>query len=182
MTLPQLYVNVSLHSYDHIRFSPHDGRSEGCGAASPFLMGLNGLVSRNISGYVKAFRVWPSNDLSNLKVLRFDTVSKAQGEHLAKIRGIEKIYMIGARKGPGEGMNGSHANTPTISINASPAPGPQSAPSSTSDMGTHTLTKNYIDNIINGSGSTLRHLLLKPQWRLSPEKLAALVRRCPNLE
>lgn len=33
--------------------------------ASPFSMGLNGLVSRNVAGYVKAFRVcgeWKDHD------------------------------------------------------------------------------------------------------------------------
>lgn len=65
MTLPSLYTNVSLHAYDYVRYSPHDGRPEGCGMASPFSMGLNGLVSRNVAGYVKAFRVygeWKDHD------------------------------------------------------------------------------------------------------------------------
>ena len=65
MTLPSLYINVSLHSYDHVRYSPHDGRPEGCGMASPFSMGLNGLASRNVASYVKKFRVrgeWKDHD------------------------------------------------------------------------------------------------------------------------
>jgi hypothetical protein len=57
MTLPSLYTNVSLYSYNFVRYSPHDGRPEGCGMASPFSMGLNGLVSRNVAGYVKKFQV-----------------------------------------------------------------------------------------------------------------------------
>lgn len=57
MTLPSLYADVSLRSYDHVRYSPRDGRPEGCGMASPFAMGLNGLVSRNVAGYVKRFKV-----------------------------------------------------------------------------------------------------------------------------
>lgn len=58
MTLPQLYSNVSLHSYDYIRYSPVDGRPEGCGGATPFMRGLNALVTGKVAGYVKTFRVW----------------------------------------------------------------------------------------------------------------------------
>ena len=122
-----------------------------------------------------------SNDLPCLTMLRVDSVSKAQGGQIAKLRGIEKIYMIGPRKGP-EGTNASHIFTPAVSISDSPASGPQSATTSVSDLGTDTLAKHYIDNIIRGSGTTLLHLLLKPQWRLSSEKVATIVRHCPNLE
>ena len=58
MTLPQLYTHVAIRSYDYIRFSQDQGRPEGCGMASPFTMALNGLVSRNIAGNVKTFRVY----------------------------------------------------------------------------------------------------------------------------
>lgn len=58
MTLPQLYNDVALHSYDFIRYSQEHGRPEGCGMASPFTMALNGLVSRNIAGNVKSFRLY----------------------------------------------------------------------------------------------------------------------------
>ena len=57
MTLPQLYSNISLRSYDYIRYSQRDGRPQGCGMASPFSMGLNGLVSRNVAGYVRTFEL-----------------------------------------------------------------------------------------------------------------------------
>ena len=69
MTLPQLYSDVSLRSYDYIRQSKRDGRPEGCGMASPFTMGLNGLVSRNVAGYVKNFEVcgeWKEFELQEL--------------------------------------------------------------------------------------------------------------------
>ena len=57
MTLHQLYTNVSIRSFDHIRYSQQDGRAEGCGMASPFAMALNALVCRNIAGSVKTFKV-----------------------------------------------------------------------------------------------------------------------------
>lgn len=66
MTLPQLYTNVTLRSYDSIRYSPEHGRVEGSGMGSPFVMGLNGLVLRNVSGYVRQLRFvgeWREHDL-----------------------------------------------------------------------------------------------------------------------
>ena len=67
MTLPQLYSNVSLRSYNYIRFCESDGRPEGCGMGSPFTMALNGLVSRSVSNYVKRFEVrgeWKEHELA----------------------------------------------------------------------------------------------------------------------
>lgn len=66
MTLPQLYTDVTLRSYDSIRYSPEDGRVEGSGMGSPFVMGLNGLVLRDVSGYVRQLRFvgeWREHDL-----------------------------------------------------------------------------------------------------------------------
>ena len=66
MTLPQLYTTVSLRSYDYIRYCGREGRAQGCGMASPFSMGLNGLVSRNVAGYVRNFKVtgdWKEHDV-----------------------------------------------------------------------------------------------------------------------
>ncbi|KAL2048279.1 hypothetical protein N7G274_000190 [Stereocaulon virgatum] len=66
MTLPQLYINVSLRSYDTIRYCGREGRAQGCGMASPFSMALNGLVSRNVAGYVRNFEVtgqWKEHDV-----------------------------------------------------------------------------------------------------------------------
>lgn len=56
MTLPQLYSQVTLRSYAHIRYGP-DERPEGCGSASPLAMGLNGLISRNLAGLVRSLKI-----------------------------------------------------------------------------------------------------------------------------
>jgi len=58
MCLPALYRNVSLHSYNYIRCSKVDDRPEGSGGASPFAMGVNGLVTRNVAVYVKKLKIW----------------------------------------------------------------------------------------------------------------------------
>ena len=65
MTLPQLYSRVTLRSYAHIRYGL-DERPEGCGSASPLAMGLNGLISRNLAGLVRSFKIggdWKEYDL-----------------------------------------------------------------------------------------------------------------------
>ncbi|KAI4250955.1 MAG: hypothetical protein L6R42_008557 [Xanthoria sp. 1 TBL-2021] len=66
MTLPQLYTDVTLRSYDSIRYSLEHGRVEGSGMGSPFVMGLNGLVLRTVSGYVRKLKFvgeWREHDL-----------------------------------------------------------------------------------------------------------------------
>ncbi|KAF2486086.1 hypothetical protein BDY17DRAFT_315053 [Neohortaea acidophila] len=56
MCLPQLYEKVNLHSYPEVRYT--NGKPEGFGSGSPFIMGLNGLVTRSHAGLVQDFRVW----------------------------------------------------------------------------------------------------------------------------
>ena len=56
MALPQLYERVALHSYPHIRYV--DGRPEGFGSGSPFMLALNGLTTKSHAAVVKDFRVW----------------------------------------------------------------------------------------------------------------------------
>ncbi|KIW64772.1 hypothetical protein PV04_09682 [Phialophora macrospora] len=52
MTLPHLWKNVTLKSYSTIRY--RDDVPEGFGSASPFSMGLNALVTRNVSNLVRS--------------------------------------------------------------------------------------------------------------------------------
>ncbi|EXJ65907.1 uncharacterized protein A1O5_10883 [Cladophialophora psammophila CBS 110553] len=52
MTLPHLWKNVTLKSYSTIRYK--DEVPEGFGSASPFSMGLNALVTRNVSSLVRS--------------------------------------------------------------------------------------------------------------------------------
>ena len=58
MTLPQLYTKVALHSYPTLRYV--NGRPEGFGSGSPFMMALNGLVTKPHANVVEEFRVWGS--------------------------------------------------------------------------------------------------------------------------
>lgn len=56
MTLPQLYQHVALHSYADIRHV--NGRPEGFGSGSPFMMALNGLATKSYANVVRDFRLW----------------------------------------------------------------------------------------------------------------------------
>ena len=56
MALPLLYKNVTLTSYDKIRYNTDD-LPEGYGSASPFSMGLNAVVTRNVASLVRSFRL-----------------------------------------------------------------------------------------------------------------------------
>ncbi|SLM36420.1 F-box domain [Lasallia pustulata] len=388
MTLPQLYSNVSLRSYDYIRYSPLTGRPEGCGGASPFSMGLNGLVTRSIAGYVRKFRLWgefkeydleecakvgrvpdgsmmlnclvraavekmgvlesfswelntkmlptvwqglaqkqtltslavkfpsvrlprptvlvppiPSlkslritdidplcypDDISLLlldsrklrdltlhwnprmrsarepsvslhayfgrlvsrqhqltlrsitfanlyatnnggfdgvvdpkkleeitfinstggagdsgetafidlswqmhshkeipspKMIRGDKISRQHCEWLGtNLVGLERYYLIGATQPCERKSNGQRVRTPSDNVNPYPSTPVPSTPSTPIDPTAISLGKDYLDLVCKNHGSTLRHLLLKPQWRLSSEDLGRLVRCCPNLE
>lgn len=54
MALPQLYRDLTLISYDKIRY--RDDFPEGCGSASPFSMGLNAVVTRkSVASLVRSF-------------------------------------------------------------------------------------------------------------------------------
>lgn len=55
MTVPQLYRRVQLRSYSEIRYV--NGRPEGFGGGSPFMSGLNGLVTNSHAQLVEDFRI-----------------------------------------------------------------------------------------------------------------------------
>ncbi|KAF2103089.1 hypothetical protein NA57DRAFT_33159 [Rhizodiscina lignyota] len=64
MALPRLYESVTLKSYPELRYI--DGQVEGYGGGSPFSMGLNGLVTRNVAAYVRKWSVqgeWRERDV-----------------------------------------------------------------------------------------------------------------------
>lgn len=56
MTLPQLYEHVNLHSYATMRYV--NGRPEGFGSGSPFMMALNGLSTKAHASLVRSLRIW----------------------------------------------------------------------------------------------------------------------------
>ncbi|PYI26486.1 hypothetical protein BP00DRAFT_381732 [Aspergillus indologenus CBS 114.80] len=64
MTLPQLYRNITLTSYDKIRY--RDDQPEGMGSASPFSMGLNAVITRPYANLVRSLTLrgnWRESEL-----------------------------------------------------------------------------------------------------------------------
>lgn len=64
MTLPHLWKDVTLRSYDRFRYN--NNIAEGFGSASPFSLGLNALVTHNVSSLVQSLSLtgeWVPPDL-----------------------------------------------------------------------------------------------------------------------
>lgn len=76
MTVPHLWRAVTLTSYKTIRYK--DDIPEGFGRASPFSMGLNALVTRNVSNLVQTLTFegeWAAHDVKeNSKVGRVSEI------------------------------------------------------------------------------------------------------------
>jgi hypothetical protein len=99
LNLPRLYENVTLCSYDEIRY--FDGKAEGFGGGSPFSMALEGLVSRNVSGFVKKLRlvgIWKEVDVEDFakgrvpdNTMLLNIVVKAA---LEKMNGLESFRFV----------------------------------------------------------------------------------------
>ena len=115
-----------------------------------------------------------------LKSMRVDRVSGQLCEFLTKFTGLERLYLIGSQPQLRCGIDKARSRNPT------PLPrSPESTDSSDSSTDINRVTKlkdEYIDAITRYHGKTLKHLLLLPQWRLTDDDIALIVRQCPNLE
>ena len=128
--------------------------------------------------------------LPNLKMLRIDKVSRDQCDFLGAVQGLERLYLIGPKskssslpKGNGRDTLHSAAHTPPTSDISSPNTTTSTGdPQITSSASIRSLKVDYLENIVRKHGSTLRHLLLIPQWKLTADDIAIIVRQCPNLE
>lgn len=115
-----------------------------------------------------------------LRLLRADKVSRQLCDFLTHITGLERLYLIGPQNHQSRGNSKDRSNS------ATPFPcSPESTNSSSegTDMN-HivSLKDDYIEAITKYHGKTLKHLLLLPQWRLTDDDIAIIVRQCPNLE
>lgn len=112
-----------------------------------------------------------SRPLPHLKSVRGDRVSKEFLVLLETTRGIEKLYIIGDKKADKD--KGSSILPRSPASNGSSPSG---------DLHSENLRDDTIEAITQNHGHTLRHLLLPPQWRLTSDNIALIVRSCPNLE
>ena len=86
----------------------------------------------------------------------------------------------GTSNSPGSTPQSTISTTSSASCPMHNATAPYTPPSEMNTLSQ--LGRNYLENIYKYHGPSLRHLLLMPQWRLSSEDVACLVRKCPNLE
>lgn len=126
-----------------------------------------------------SWRMKPPKFIRNLKSMRLDRWSMVHCNMLAKLTGLESLYLLDSKREMREQSNG--AINGTHSQGASPAT--PSTPASASNSTANTsLGRDYIEVLSTNHGQSLRHLLLAAQWRLGADDIAKLVRSCPNLE
>lgn len=106
-----------------------------------------------------------------LKFVRGDKVSREFLALLANTSGLEKLYIIGPKK--------TNKSDGSVTLPRSPVSNGSSPPS---ELRSDSLKDDFIEAITRNHGQRLRHLLLPPQWRLTSDNIALLVRKCPNLE
>ncbi|KAL8783438.1 MAG: hypothetical protein Q9213_004638 [Squamulea squamosa] len=108
--------------------------------------------------------------MPSLKSLRGDKISQELQLFLANTRGLEKLYIIGDKKAARHDSPNTFPRTPASNGSSPP-----------SDLHSDTLRDDMIEAIAQNHGQTLRHLLLPPQWRLTSDNIALIIRNCPNL-
>lgn len=115
----------------------------------------------------------------NAKSLRIDQLHKMHAQEIALSPDLERLYLINARYRR-EGVNGEPSPN---SVDASP----RTVNGSSRNTPTHatapmmSLRDLYLDNICNGCGPKLKHLIFPARWPLHSTLTAKLIRSCPNL-
>lgn len=128
------------------------------------------------------WRTSPPKTMPPFKMIRGDKISTTHCSLLGKLKGLERYYLVTGRKLKPMEMDGSTESTPHYADSCPVSLKSPVTPEAPADPSLITLGASYLDNIFKSHGPTLRHLLLMPQWRLSSEELARLVRSCPLLE
>ena len=130
------------------------------------------------------------NILPKLRMLRIDKISRSQCDFLGSVQGLERLYLLGQTNNSSnlvqensKDVLPSAVHTPPTSDTSSPSTTVSSGDTSNNvSASLQTLKAAYIDIIVRNHGSTLRHLLLIPQWRLTADDITLIFRQCPNLE
>ncbi|QGA14236.1 hypothetical protein EYB26_001889 [Talaromyces marneffei] len=167
---------------------------------------LNGYTEDSPAHSTFVDKTWSTarmqiSEMSNLKLIRHDLVSKEFCEFLSCSRGLEKLYCVNSARpiGSRPSMRSSASNTTTHSYLGSNGIGPNgtfpsiagngsmTSPSSPRSPAFNTtqhlqLRDSYFNSVMANHGATLRHLILPSRWPLSSTTLARLVHVCPNLE
>ena len=124
----------------------------------------------------------PPKEMPPLKVIRGDKLSRSHLELLGRLDGLEKYYLVTGRKSRTKQLNGDTTPNTLALEQSSPDCQFPMTPVTPVDTTAVSLGSDYLETICRVHGSTLCHLLLMPQWRLSGKDLSRLVQSCPNLE
>ncbi|KAI9878215.1 MAG: hypothetical protein M1830_001559 [Pleopsidium flavum] len=124
------------------------------------------------------WRMKPPKFLQNLKMMRGDNWSRTHCDLLSKTTGLQKLYLISAKKERKEQLNGTVDGIRSLRASSHPPV----TPATPSGLSATSLGKDYLAALSENHGTTLRHLLLPSQWRLGSDDIAKLVRSCPHLE
>ena len=126
------------------------------------------------------WRAGPDCIMPHLKSIRVDKISRTQCEALGYFAGLESLYLVGPQARATTST--SNGNSPTTLPRSPESAGNSYSPSSTDTPTILALKEAYLSMITSTHGPTLKNLLLLPQWRLTEDDFALLVRSCPNLE
>lgn len=104
MTLPQLYRNITLTSYDETQRLRNTVPNDGLWHASPFAMGLNVLITRKTATLVQSLSLqgdWREHDLEDYKNQRLPDGSvmlniaiRAAVDHCSKLQAFKSAITI----------------------------------------------------------------------------------------
>ncbi|KAH6625206.1 hypothetical protein C7974DRAFT_395641 [Boeremia exigua] len=122
---------------------------------------------------------------SNLKMMRMDTIDKGGVRMLQDFQGLERIYIVNAKRTRGTPKSDSTAATPTTPSSATPG----MTNGNTSAAGTPNISEHLCRGIggdflavIGSNHRSLRHLLLSDLWQLTHDALYKTCQTLPNLE
>ena len=116
--------------------------------------------------------------MPRLKMLCIDKISQPQCDFLSSLEGLERLYLRGPSMNTAQTYTLPAINNLSPSNSALNTESPNSCPPSSLQA----LKNLYLDAITHAHGSTLRHLLLIPQWHLTADEVSLIIRCCPNLE
>jgi hypothetical protein len=123
---------------------------------------------------------------TNLKMMRTDVQDMEHVGMLARIRGMDRLYLINRPKSSKSTSTAATPITPAATSGNTPAANhttgatpAQNSPASEEQC--KGLASNYLA-VIQSNHPTMRHLLLSPRWRLSADAIKKLCQSCPNLE
>jgi hypothetical protein len=116
----------------------------------------------------------------NLKMMRGDILDRDHCSMLAKFHGLERMYLIGKRRGSKPGSSAATPTTPSMT-SGTPSTNCASGYGTPTESQCKSLASDYLA-VIQSNHRTMRHLLLSDQWQLSEDALYKLCQSCPDLE